>query len=506
MKKIKVKIGKRLKSFISDIFKQLPLAVFAALVILSLIIALPFTEKYLNWMSFDLNTKDSQYYEKIYILKIQTNSTTEKEAVKEVEELVSILEKRLYRYAVESVKFEDYKAPAVEEEDTSTEIEISGEDNLTDSVVINGTEDDVKGEETQNVTESEEILLDTENNPLDIGTDLLDVGDDSGLTETKETIVKYKKLIVTTTKLVDSIDTLILTRNDLMIVTPKDDVNFEDTENPIAIYLPENYNETEFTRNRFRTILIKELPTSAGDKAYFSIYKVKALHRKAFLELLDKYAGKSIGIQTDGFVTPYTVPAQFESKTYTTGSYKPDFSPGITQDKESAKLYTILFNSGVIDVDYELFNEEISEVVTNNEVDYPTAFFALIGGLIFLIVYFIIKNKEDIQKVAVFASSLLITYAIWLVYLKYFNILVDIDVLLFSIITVVTFLAIKIFVDDKRNTIKIVYFLTSLILLIASRGLLKIFATQLFSISVISLIVTQLVKWFMSNISKMIRK
>lgn len=66
------------------VLRYIVLVVATALLISTALIALPLTEKISDKLSFNLNTKDSEYWSKEYILKIETNDEKELKKIKEV--------------------------------------------------------------------------------------------------------------------------------------------------------------------------------------------------------------------------------------------------------------------------------------------------------------------------------------------------------------------------------------------------------------------------------------
>ncbi len=498
MKRIRIKSNPKLKASIARFLKNIPLAIFAASIIIALLISLPFTEKYIDWMSFNLNPKDNDYNLKTYIL--QVNVSDEASADNEVNEVKNIINKRLDRYGVEVTRFYDHQ---VEEEDfieTDTDIDTEG----SEEVVLSETDSAVDETQDAETTENEDPLLvnDLNENEPSLGeeSDLLS-GDDQEVDKVK----KYIKVVVETSKDLTYVDTLVRARNDLEIVTPKEDAVFDDPESPIAQYLPENYDKSGFDRNSFRNIAIKELPTSTGDSAYFSIYKVKLINRSSFFNLMDKYAGQMIGIEIDGFVTPYYVPTQFDKDLSNGGSYNPEFAPVVGQDPEDAKLAKILFNSGVIEADYEVYEESTEGELTIPNIDYMTAFFVMLGAVI-LLTLFLAFNNKSLYRSTIFISTVLFTNAIWFVIWKFFTIKVDLPIVVISGALSLTYICLLTFSRDKLHSIKIQYLIALLLLTLLSSGFLHLAMLQLFIISSIATVMRELLIWFTNNMRYLIQK
>jgi len=70
----------------------------------------------------------------------------------------------------------------------------------------------------------------------------------------------------------------------------------------------ENYNPTEFTGSSFRNILLTELKDGSGEYSYFAVFKLWLTNEKAFQNFLKTHEEETIGLEIDGFVTPYYVP------------------------------------------------------------------------------------------------------------------------------------------------------------------------------------------------------
>ena len=85
------------------------------------------------------------------------------------------------------------------------------------------------------------------------------------ITSYQENDKYYLKVEIQTSKEQELVEQIIKNPFIINIVTKRDDVNYEDTENPLIPYLEENYNKTEFTRKDFRTVYITKLKNTSGD-------------------------------------------------------------------------------------------------------------------------------------------------------------------------------------------------------------------------------------------------
>ena len=85
MKLPKLRLNINIKSLLNYIFVILISSVFIA----TILIALPLTEKYLNNTPYNLNTKDSSYWSKEYLLSIDSKEQ------KDIQKTRDVLFKRL---------------------------------------------------------------------------------------------------------------------------------------------------------------------------------------------------------------------------------------------------------------------------------------------------------------------------------------------------------------------------------------------------------------------------
>ncbi len=187
--KIRLKFSKKPKQNINKILKSILLVLVGAIFISTVLISLPLTERISDKVSFNLSTKNKDYWSKEYVVSV---NTTDK---KELRKIKQIIYKRLRNYGVEKVSiFSDVVS------DTDSEFRI----------VVNTTKD-------------------------------------------KELVYK-----------------LVSNQHSFEIVTRKKDVNFDDTENPYAITMRDNYEDTEWDYNDFRTVYIpkSKLRTSDGGRQF----------------------------------------------------------------------------------------------------------------------------------------------------------------------------------------------------------------------------------------------
>ena len=150
------------------------------------------------------------------------------------------------------------------------------------------------------------------------------------------------RVVVTTTLSQMYVEELIRNPYQFKIVTRKEDVNFDDEEDPYAQYMGENYNETEFDYSTFRNIYITQLPNTSGEDSFFGLAKPWVTKSKAFTDFLNSNLNQYIGIDIDGFVTPMYL------------SESNVFAIPLSADKTSVKPIDILYNSGHIPTSYTI--------------------------------------------------------------------------------------------------------------------------------------------------------
>ena len=171
--KIRLKFSKKPKQNIKKIPKSILLVLVGAIFISTVLISLPLTERISDKVSFNLSTKNKDYWSKEYVVSVNTTDKRELRKIKQ------IIYKRLRNYGVEKVSiFSDVVS------DTDSEF----------------------------------------------------------------------RIVVNTTKNKELVYKLVSNQHSFEIVTRKGNVNFEDTENPYAITMRENYEDTEWDYNDFRTV------------------------------------------------------------------------------------------------------------------------------------------------------------------------------------------------------------------------------------------------------------
>ena len=403
MKKIRFK---KLTINWTNFFNYIFLVSLSSVILLTFLIALPFTEKLTDIAAFDLNIADT-IWEKEYILNIESEDS------KDIQKTKNILFKRLNDYGVE------------------------------------------------------EVSISEKSNQL--------------------------KITVKTTKGETYVDELIKNPYIYKIVSRKEDVDFEDTENPYAIYFADNYNETEFDSTSFRNIYITKLTTSSGDKSYFGIAKTWPSTTKDFKTFLQENESQYLGVDIDGFVTPVYI------------SDPSVFAIPLTSDGESLDIVKILYNDGSIPTSYEFADENLLETL-NLDINYVEVTVALFISiiLIYLYLYFMKKYSTDMVFRSLFTT--LFSLAILLSSLKISSIPIQLSILIIdAVITIILTNSLQ-QNQESRNIITISSFFIGILFSILGVGYLRILGNQLVMISIISFLSVTIGNLYINKVSIYFKK
>lgn len=435
---------------VRKVFRSILLIVFTSYILVGTLISLPQVDQYLEVEQYDLASKHDQYWKKSYILELKV-SKDKKDAAIEVEKVKNVIHKRLNHFGVEEVKIveSDYKKSEAE----TSEVELNHD-------------------------------------------------------------TKYLKVTVQSTKAQDATEVLISTRNFFRFYIPKDDVNFSDTNNQLAPYLVENYISTDFTRDSFRNILIKKLPTDSGTEAYFAIFKPWPHKTKAFNDMMKDQAGYLIGIKYDGFISPYRVSSEFfidrvGSSTNTSQSsnngIRPEFSIAVSGDKESAEVFDLLYNSGVIPVEFQMVNTE--ELETDRaEIDYMEVLLGVTVSVIAIIFYFSAKERRFSNKNFIFGISLLLVTITWISILKIYNIAIDLDILLYQSLILIGAGATLVYREKEDHIVDFIMLIAVIIMAVSTDGYAKLFAIGFLPLITALIVAIPLTKIYINNMNRLITK
>ena len=402
MKLPKLRLNINIKSLLNYIFVILISSVFVA----TILIALPLTERYLNNTPYNLNTKDSSYWSKEYILSIDSKEQ------KDIQKTRDVLFKRLKNLGVEQMS-------------------------------------------------------------------VIQKGDDIMVT-------------LTTSKEKELTEQLIKNRFAVEIVTRKDDVNYEDPEDPYAYLLATNYNSTDWSRDDFRNVYITKLQNSTGSESYFAIFKLWPAKSVEFNKFLTQYEGQTVGVSTDGFVSPVQVP---------TGANKLFAPPVSTEDPQEVNIIDILYNSGSIPANISLTSEK--DMTPNiPQTDYIMVSILIFAGLLISYLYLSIsKNASSSVLMKSFLATML-TISIYLTILKLLQI--PVDTFLLPIEAILTMILIRVISENKDSVvyIDIILFGVLAILIFLGFGYVSIVARNMILLLALSKITLLLSGWYIYKVRK----
>lgn len=307
---------------------------------------------------------------------------------------------------------------------------------------------------------------------------------------------KQLRVVVQTTKPQDLVDELIRNRFYVQISTMKEDVDFNNQEDPYAYLMGSNYNPTEFNQSFFRTYYLTKLTTSTQEKAYFVIFKTWPFTSGNFNKFLDENNGKQIGVDIDGFITPVYISAESKSVFAV---------PVSTDDSESIKVLNILYNSGKIPVNFKLSNQTILETETI-DINYITVSLAVISAIIITYVSLLLTKQLDKKTVLLSLLSSGITITLWLFILKFFKIPSDLWLLTLELILTLIFT--RVFIDNKDSQIVLTGGLLIIlsVLLILGSGYVTIFARDMIGLILLSQISVIFSDWYINNIKKYLKE
>ncbi len=416
--KLRFRFRKKPKLAINKFFKSLLLIIVGALFITTILIALPLTEKVSDKVSFNLNTKDKQYWSKEYILSIGTTDKRELQKVKQ------IIFKRLRNFGVERVTIFN---EAVSESDSELK------------VIINSTKDQAL------------------------------------------------------------VHQLVSRQYAFTIVTRKEDVNFDDPENPYAIIMKDNYEDTEWNYEDFRTVYIpkNKLRTDSGDYQYFAIFKPWPNKQNDLTKFLTEHKGELMGVDIDSFVQPFRVQEIQE------GSMAQEtITMGINEDtEEGAKATSLLFNSGHIKHSLTPKEEKLidSDIIS---LDYVKVSIALTISLLTAYIYMaIFKYSSKRQLLQAFFTTVL-TLSMYLAYLKLTFIPVDTFLLAIQFIIMMIFVKAVSDNQDSELFLTVTSILVFIFIALLGSGFMPLFAQGMIALIALSKVSSLLTGWYIDNVKE----
>lgn len=303
----------------------------------------------------------------------------------------------------------------------------------------------------------------------------------------------YIRVSVKTSKSKDLVETLIKSPYIVNIVTRKADVNYEDTENPLTPYLAENYDQTKFTITNFRNIYVTQLKNSANEYSYFALFKTWPWE-KEWNTFLNDNVGQTVGVNIDGFVTPVQV----------TGTQDLFAVPVTVQEKEYARLISILYNSGGIPISYDNSSEKELDI-NNPEIDYIKLTEGILVAIIFIYIYllFIEKTPKDILIRSGLATVL--TVSGWIAYLKITETPTDIFLLAIEVISIIAIIRIITENVESRVIVTVLIALISSLCIILGFGYVRIFANDLLILMIVSNLSLSISTYYISNVRRSLK-
>jgi len=303
------------------------------------------------------------------------------------------------------------------------------------------------------------------------------------------------RIIVKSSKDESLVDNLIQNRFLVRVVTRKEDVNFEDQENQYAYLMGENYNPTEFTGSSFRNVLLTELRNSSGEYSYFAVFKPWLTREKAFQNFLKNHEEETIGLEIDGFVTPYYVPT----------SNPKTFAISVSGGKSQSKMLDLLYNSGEIPLPFSTTETKNIDIETSN-LDYIKLSIALLTSIIllYLVLLFILKEDPQITSNSLFAT--LVTISGWISYLKISS--TPVDTWLLALECILAVILIYVLIHNKESQISITtsLIISFFILMILGIGYMKIFGREMLLVLILCQFSIAFTKWYITNIKKTLTK
>ena len=299
-------------------------------------------------------------------------------------------------------------------------------------------------------------------------------------------------LTVTTSKNKDLTEQLIKNRFTVEIVTRKDDVNYENPEDPYAYLLATNYNLTDWDRDDFRNIYITKLQNSSGSESYFALFKLWPTKSVAFNKFLTQYEGQTVGVSTDGFVSPVQVP---------TGTNKLFAAPISTEDSQEIKIIDILYNSGSIPANISITSQK--DMLPNiPQINYVMVTILIFVGLLISYTYLLIsKNAPKFVLIKSFLATIL-TISTYLTILKLLRI--PVDTFLLPIEAALTMVLIRVISENKDSVvyIDIILFGILVVLIFLGFGYISVVARDLLLLLALSKITLLLSGWYIYKVRK----
>jgi len=306
-------------------------------------------------------------------------------------------------------------------------------------------------------------------------------------------------IIVNTTKDPDLVSQLATSRHSYKIVTRKEDVDFDNPEDPYVVVFGNNYDSTDWDYNDFRTVHIpkNKLRTSGGDYRYFAVFKPKINKQNEFTNFLKEHQLEYMGVEIDFFVTPFEVQEIPEGtttqQTITIGIY--------AETEEEAKVTSLLYNSGNIEPSFtrESETEREPDVVS---LDYVKVSIGLAISLITAYIYLLLfkySTKENLLKSLLATGLTIVTF---LAYLKLTHIPVDTFLLAIQFILIMIF--IRAIAENRDSEIFLVISSIVVLVIVSLLGtsLMVIFAQGMIALIALAKVSLLFSNWYIDNVKK----
>jgi len=299
------------------------------------------------------------------------------------------------------------------------------------------------------------------------------------------------RIVVTSSKDKELVKELISNKFEVTIVTRKSDVNFDDSNNTYAYMLDTNYDTTEWAREDFRNVYITKLKTNNGDYANFAIFKLWPVAEEKFNKFLLQYNGLYIGVDIDGFVTPYQVSTTSEIFAI----------PISTEDTQQLKVMNLLYNSGVAKTNFKIDSQtDLTPGVPS--VNYMQVTIGVFAAIVVLYVYLFLSKSTTPTILLKSLIAITLTISIYLSFLKIFQVPVDMFVL--SIEAILTVIIARVLAENKDSAFYIEVFLLLILasLLFLGNGFISIIAQDMLILTALAKFCLIISGWYINKVKK----
>lgn len=315
----------------------------------------------------------------------------------------------------------------------------------------------------------------------------------STVTRHSQDDIQYLKIKVQSSVDQTRVDTLVKTPSIVKIVTKKVDFNYEDPDNPLAPYLEKNYDITEFNRDSFRNVYVTQLKNSENQYSYFALFKTWSWE-KEWRNFLTKYAGQTVGVSIDQFVTPVQIP--LDQNLFAV-------SASVTEN-EDAKIVSILYNSGHMPLSYSVTQEEnVSPDIA--EIDYIKLTEGILIAVILIYLYLLLVEKTTKSTLLLAGLSTVITVSFWIAYLKISSTPTDIFLLALEIVTIIAFIRIIAENKESKMIVTILLSLITALSIILGSGYIRMYAYDILILILLSNISIYISEMYISNVTKALK-